>query len=293
MSRMTSELVSQICKDKGYYRSPELNTQLYLHFRGFIRIEGLDEFVNCRVLWLENNAIERIENLEALAVLDSLMLHHNALRSLQCSHNFASLRSLNVSHNFLSSLDGIEAMPHLEKLLASHNQLTCIAALQLVPNLTVVDVSHNNISDAAAFDALKQLPELRSVMLHGNSVVRERQSYRKLMIGEHKQLKFLDEMPVFEDERRCAEAFVRGGASEERLERDKIKLEKDERVVSQRKFFDDFLAEAAAEVASGAYNRSVDTNYFVTQGDDANDEQQLFIPHPKANTTTMVAAAPL
>ena len=45
------------------------------------------------------------------------------------------------------------------------------------------------------------------------------------MIFKLKNLKYLDDHPVFPDERRFVEAFFRGGIEEERLERKKYKLE--------------------------------------------------------------------
>lgn len=47
------------------------------------------------------------------------------------------------------------------------------------------------------------------------------------MITTLTQLKYLDDRPVFEDERRFAEAWKRGGLEEERKERGKYKEEQE------------------------------------------------------------------
>ena len=54
------------------------------------------------------------------------------------------------------------------------------------------------------------------------------QNYRKTIISRLPNLKYLDDRPVFPEDRRYAEAFVRGGAEEERKERQKWKEEQEQ-----------------------------------------------------------------
>lgn len=61
--RLTKEYLRNYCKKERLYLTPELNDKLYLHFKGFAKIEGLDEYTGLRALWLAGNAISKIENL--------------------------------------------------------------------------------------------------------------------------------------------------------------------------------------------------------------------------------------
>lgn len=55
------------------------------------------------------------------------------------------------------------------------------------------------------------------------------QNYRKKIIASIPTLKYLDDRPVFEEDRRFAEAFMRGGIEEERAERRRWNQEKEDR----------------------------------------------------------------
>jgi hypothetical protein len=62
---MTLRYLKQICKEQKGYQTPELNDIIYLHFKGFAKIENLDAYFGLKSLWLEGNGIGKIENLGA------------------------------------------------------------------------------------------------------------------------------------------------------------------------------------------------------------------------------------
>ena len=78
-------------------------------------------------------------------------------------------------------------------------------------------------------------------------MVKKIKNYRKSIISALPELKYLDDRPVFDDDRRHAEAFSRGGIEEERKEREKISQEKKEKDEKNRKAFRDMIAKARAE----------------------------------------------
>ena len=93
-------------------------------------------------------------------------------------------------------------------------------ALTELPNLGVLDIANNDIDDPAVLEEVfMKMPKLAVLYLTGNDVCKKIQNYRKKMIASIPTLKYLDDRPVFEEDRRFAEAFMRGGIEEERAER--------------------------------------------------------------------------
>lgn len=130
----------------------------------------------------------------------------------------------------------------MQSLSLKGNYLTTAADVRHVlelPNLAVLDIQGNRIDDAEIVDVLAQMPSLKVLYLQGNDVVKKVKQYRKTLIYRCRQLKYLDDRPVFDEERRRVDAWGRaldesGGDLEaaqdaERQELDAIRREKKER----------------------------------------------------------------
>lgn len=78
------------CLRHDGYESPELNESLYLHFRGFMRIENLEPYTSVKALFLESNNLRRIEGVEHLSSLRALFLQQVSDRNDKICPSYCS-----------------------------------------------------------------------------------------------------------------------------------------------------------------------------------------------------------
>lgn len=233
---------------KLYYRTHELNECLYLHFKGFRQIENLDTFINLKVLYLEGNSIKKIQGLSKLVNLTSLYLHQNLIENIEGLDTLGNLYNLNLSDNCISKIENLEKLEKLSNLLIKGNRigingLSDLNGLKELSNsVSVVDMANNRIDDANILnDILIHVPSIKVLYLQGNECVRKISHYRKNLITNLKNLTYLDDKPVFEDERRFAEAFARGGLDEEKKERALYRKEKEDAELKRIKDFREMI----------------------------------------------------
>jgi len=91
-----------------------------------------------------------------------------------------------------------------------------------MPVLSSLDISENKIDCEDSEDFIKILENckaLKVLYLMGNPIVKKIKMYRKTLIARLPILTFLDDRPVFPEDRIYAEAYHTGGVEAERAAR--------------------------------------------------------------------------
>mmetsp|Transcript_6051 Transcript_6051/g.6189 ORF Transcript_6051/g.6189 Transcript_6051/m.6189 type:complete len:476 (-) Transcript_6051:185-1612(-) len=243
---MTPKLLRQYCKDNGLYATPSINDKIYLHYKGFRSIQSLEEYSGLKCIWLEGNGLSSIGGLEKQTILRTLFLQENIIEKIENLESLVELDTLNLSKNFIKKIENLSHMKKLSSLNLASNLLATAEDIQevtLLESLQTLDIQHNKINDINILEIVSSLKDLRVLYLIGNPVIKSIKHYRKTVIARCKSLKYLDDRPVFDEERRRVEAWMAvyeiennaDAANEaERLELKLIRKEKDD--VDERNF---------------------------------------------------------
>ncbi|KXS09247.1 outer arm dynein light chain 1 [Gonapodya prolifera JEL478] len=234
---ITPQYLKQLCREQKLYSTPALNDKLYLHYKGFTKIEHLDEYTGLKALWMEGNGITKIEGFDQLTELRCLYLHQNVIERMENLNTLVNLDSLSLGNNLIHKIEGVGRLTNLKTLQLPSNHLKTADDLRGVlecPTISILDLSHNRIEDPAIADILFQMPNLTVLNLQGNPIIRQMENYRRRLIAGCPKLTYLDDRPVFDSERKQVEAWARGGLEAEREERQRQRDE--ERAEHQRNF---------------------------------------------------------
>ena len=233
---MSKSELKRVALEHGGYHTPSLNDTLYLHFKGYRRIENLEEYSGLKSIWLHSNGFGKIENISHLQDLRCLFLQRNALTKIENLNGLTSLVQLDLSENNIQFIEGLSHLKQLTTINLSKNALkdsNSIDHLKECKELASIDLSKNQLCGEAVLDCLTAVPKLASLNMVGNPVVSKVACFRKKMIVGSKTLRYLDR-PVFDTERATSEAWAEGGLDAEREAKEKmqqIKKDKERKAI--------------------------------------------------------------
>jgi Leucine-rich repeat (LRR) protein len=107
-------------------------------------------------------------------------------------------------HWCVGSHSGLSCLPKLTTLDISRNQLATpesIEELTACSELSSLNLMANQLATAECYTVLQRVPKLTSLQLKGNPVVADTKNYRKTLICMLDRLGYLDDSPVFPQDR--------------------------------------------------------------------------------------------
>jgi len=253
-SEMTAkELRKIIDSDKRvYYRTEELNDKLYIHYKGWRELQNLEGWTGLKTLYAECNAFSEITGLQTCTKIRSLFLQENCIKQISGLETLTDLWSINLSSNFIERIEGLSACTKLNTLIIAKNKIGFggIADIEQLADSSVcsLDLQDNRLEDPDILpEVFARMSDLRVLYLKGNPAAKKIVNYRKSLTAYCKDMRYIDDRPVFEDDRRCAEAFNRGGIEEERAEKRRIKEEKSQAHDRNMRLFQEMIENSRRE----------------------------------------------
>jgi dynein assembly factor 1 len=238
--------LKNMCEEQGQYITPRLNNQLFLNGKGFSRIEALEEYTEVEALWLQSNSIAKIEGIAQMPYLKFLYLQSNLIETIENLQPFKYLVRLDLSGNRIHKIEGLSGLHKLQDLMLEDNLLSTAedvrGVLDVQGSLRFLNVAKNRLRGLHELAPIfAGMDNLISVDLRQNPGVQEMPQYHKTFVASIRRLSYLDGNLIDELERLTAEAFMRGGRSEEQQVRQQYQQRKEEarkKEVEERKTHD-------------------------------------------------------
>lgn len=227
---ITHEYLVSLCESNEKYTTPYQNDKLYLNCKGFTKIQELEQYYDLKCLFLDNNSIFQIENINFLKNLKSLYLQNNIIEKIEGLENLHELETLNLSNNFITKIENIS---HLQKLNNQDLNANCLKNLEDFDcvheniNLSTQYLSNNKIDyDPHIIQYFAKKTNIKCLYLKGNEFQRKCSYYRKTLVAKITSLTYLDDRPVWDEEKKLAKAWIKGGKQAELNEKNQLKEEK-------------------------------------------------------------------
>ena len=218
---ITKKYLKSICEYSGGYSTPEHNETVYLNSKGFRKMENLEEYISCKVLFMDGNVFRQIENICHMTNLRTLFLHDNLITKMIDFSAFKLLDTLNLANNRIEVIEGLEKCNALSKIDLTSNKLTSLKSLDgLKDKLSIrtLLLKNNQINyDPKIIAFFKENMSIGLLELQGNPFYSEQRpsEYRRNLITQLDTLNYLDDKGISPQEREMAHAFIKGGKKEE------------------------------------------------------------------------------
>ena len=77
------------------------------------------------------------------------------------------------------------------------------------PSIHTLDLQHNQLEDPDLVEEIfSKMPNLAVLYVQGNPFIAKVKGFRKVLITKCKNLSYINEMPVYDEDRRTAEAWA-------------------------------------------------------------------------------------
>ena len=195
--RISVKYLKKLFRDnyKLYYGTFELNEKLYLHYKGFKKIENMHLFPDLKWIYLEGNGLSKIEGFDNNLKLKCLYIQENIFDKIENVNHLKELHYLNLNDNYITTIENLNDMPNLGTLQIKKNRIgkngiSDVIGLLDVPSISVLDISDNAIDDPETIDQVfVKMPNLAVLYLKGNPVVKKIKNYKKTLIAKMPGLK--------------------------------------------------------------------------------------------------------
>jgi len=138
--------------------------------KSIISIQGLENCVNIKELYLSENQISDIHNLSSLTNLTKLNLGANQIGDISPLASLSRLTVLDLYVNRIEDISPLSSLTMLTNLYLFRNQISDISPLANLNNLIEVDLYTNQISDISPLLDNASLGKGDIVRLAGNNL---------------------------------------------------------------------------------------------------------------------------
>ena len=157
---------------------------------------------NLVYLDMSSNQLINLNGIQYFSKLKKLKIQQNSISKIDTLDKMNQLNYLNISFNKLRSCDktNIGILPSLKIFICDNNYLKNITCFEKYYSLEMLSFNNNKITDMGCLENLSRLENLASLSLINNPITKI-VNYRKIIIYVFQNLKILDNIEIYSEER--------------------------------------------------------------------------------------------